>query len=79
MRNNVKPIFPVTDELLELIDLLDRVSEIDQTQFVPQTMNVLNKVYAQGIVAGYQKAREKNDYENKVRRGEKGERNRDRY
>ncbi|MFZ0368136.1 MAG: hypothetical protein WAM07_00875 [Halobacillus sp.] len=75
MRNNVKPIFPVTDELLELIDLLDRITEIDKDQFVPHTMNVLNKVYAQGIIAGYQKARVKNNHENNLRRGEKGERN----
>lgn len=57
--NNIKPIFPVTKELLELVDLLNQVSDTTDDQVIPQTMTVLNKVYAQGIMEGYEKAMEK--------------------
>ncbi|MGP4059387.1 hypothetical protein [Halobacillus sp. H74] len=57
--NNIKPIFPISEELLELVDLLNRVSNTTEEQVIPQTMTVLNKVYAQGIMEGYEKAMEK--------------------
>ncbi|ELK46341.1 hypothetical protein QRD89_18000 [Halobacillus sp. ACCC02827] len=57
--DNIKPIFPVTEELLELVDLLNQVSTDNEDQVIPQTMAVLNKVYAQGIMEGYEKAMEK--------------------
>ncbi|MCA0971253.1 hypothetical protein LCM20_11665 [Halobacillus litoralis] len=61
MKDNIKPIFPVTDELLELVDLLNQVSDTSDDHIIPQTMTVLNKVYAQGIMEGYQKAMEKKE------------------
>ncbi|RWZ58774.1 hypothetical protein EQV77_07360 [Halobacillus fulvus] len=57
--DNVKPIFPITDELLELVDLLNQVSGSRDDQIIPHTMTVLNKVYAQGVMEGYQKAMDK--------------------
>ncbi|WP_232324861.1 hypothetical protein [Halobacillus mangrovi] len=60
MRDSIKPIFPVTEELLELVDLLNQISDSQEDQVIPQTMTVLNRVYAQGIMEGYQKAMEKN-------------------
>ncbi|MGI8313618.1 hypothetical protein [Halobacillus mangrovi] len=60
VRDNIKPIFPVTEELLELVDLLNQISDSQEDQVIPQTMTVLNRVYAQGIMEGYQKAMEKN-------------------
>lgn len=57
--DNIKPIFPVTEELLELVDMLNQTSDEDQEQIIPQTMTVLNKVYAQGIMEGYDKAMQK--------------------
>ncbi|WP_226581814.1 hypothetical protein [Halobacillus litoralis] len=54
--DDIKPIFPVTEELLELVDLLNQVPGADEGQVIPQTMTVLNKVYAQGIMEGYEKA-----------------------
>jgi hypothetical protein len=59
VRDNIKPIFPVTEELLELVDLLNQVSDTSDDQVIPHTMTVLNRVYAQGIMEGYQKAMEK--------------------
>ncbi|WP_079477723.1 hypothetical protein [Halobacillus salinus] len=61
MKDNIKPIFPVTDELLELVDLLNEVSGTSDDHVIPQTMTVLNKVYAQGIMEGYQKAMQKKE------------------
>ncbi|MBA2175031.1 hypothetical protein H0266_09015 [Halobacillus locisalis] len=61
LRDNIKPIFPITDELLELVDLLNQVSNTSENHVIPQTMTVLNKVYAQGIMEGYQKAMEKKE------------------
>lgn len=61
MKDNIKPIFPVTDELMELVDLLNEVSGTCDNHVIPQTMTVLNKVYAQGIMEGYQKAMEKKE------------------
>ena len=58
LRDNIKPIFPISNELLELVDLLNQVSNTPQDHVIPQTMTVLNKVYAQGIMEGYQKAME---------------------
>ncbi|ARI79095.1 hypothetical protein HM131_02885 [Halobacillus mangrovi] len=60
VRDSIKPIFPVTEELLELVDLLNQISDSQEDQVIPQTMTVLNRVYAQGIMEGYQKAMEKN-------------------
>ncbi|MGR9048266.1 hypothetical protein GLV98_09480 [Halobacillus litoralis] len=57
--DNIKPIFPVTEELLELVDLLNQVSESEEEKVIPQTMTVLNKVYAQGVLEGYEKAMQK--------------------
>lgn len=57
--DNIKPIFPVTEELLELVEMLNQTSDEDQEQIIPQTMTVLNKVYAQGIMEGYDKAMQK--------------------
>ncbi|MBN9654560.1 hypothetical protein J0K78_09820 [Halobacillus sp. GSS1] len=57
--DNIKPIFPVSEELLELVDLLNQVSESEEENVIPQTMTVLNKVYAQGILEGYEKAMQK--------------------
>ncbi|UOR10945.1 hypothetical protein [Halobacillus amylolyticus] len=54
--NNVKPIFPVTDEFLELVDLLSQHSGSTDNLVIPQIMTVLNRVYAQGVTEGYQKA-----------------------
>ncbi|MYL20443.1 hypothetical protein GLW04_11120 [Halobacillus litoralis] len=54
--DNIKPIFPVTEELLELVDLLNQISPSEEGKIIPQTMTVLNKVYAQGIMEGYEKA-----------------------
>lgn len=54
--DNIKPIFPVTEELLELVDLLNQISPSEEEKIIPQTMTVLNKVYAQGIMEGYEKA-----------------------
>ncbi|TGB02814.1 hypothetical protein E4663_11710 [Halobacillus salinus] len=61
MKDNIKPIFPVTDELLELVDLLNEVSDTSDDHVIPQAMTVLNKVYAQGIMEGYQKAMQKKE------------------
>jgi hypothetical protein len=57
--DNIKPIFPVTEELLELVDLLNQTSDEDQEQIISQTMTVLNKVYAQGMMEGYDMAMQK--------------------
>ncbi|SFK59144.1 hypothetical protein SAMN04487936_12026 [Halobacillus dabanensis] len=57
--DNIKPIFPVTEELLELVEMLNQTSHEEQDQIIPQTMTVLNKVYAQGIMEGYDKAMQK--------------------
>ncbi|MYL69473.1 hypothetical protein GLW00_01350 [Halobacillus litoralis] len=57
--DNIKPIFPISEELLELVDLLNQVSESEEENVIPQTMTVLNKVYAQGILEGYEKAMQK--------------------
>ncbi|UOQ45116.1 hypothetical protein MUN89_03940 [Halobacillus salinarum] len=59
MRNNIKPIFPLSEEFLELVDLLNQISDTADDEIIPQTMTVLNKVYAQGIMEGYQKAIDK--------------------
>ncbi|GGF19973.1 hypothetical protein GCM10010954_18440 [Halobacillus andaensis] len=67
MRDNVKPIFPVTEEFLELVDLLNKVSDSSEDQVIPHTMTVLNRVYAQGIMEGYQKAIKKQNNNNESR------------
>ncbi|WP_431802695.1 hypothetical protein [Halobacillus andaensis] len=68
MKDNIKPIFPVTDEFLELVDLLNKISDSSNDQVIPHTMTVLNRVYAQGIMEGYQKAMKKQTDE--ARRGD---------
>ncbi|MBN8236236.1 hypothetical protein JF544_13300 [Halobacillus kuroshimensis] len=57
--DNIKPIFPVTEELLELVDLLNQISPSEEEKIIPQTMTVLNRVYAQGVMEGYEKAMQK--------------------
>lgn len=59
LMDNIKPIFPVSDELLELVDLLNDASDKNEDKVIPQTMTVLNKVYAQGVIEGYEKAMQK--------------------
>ncbi len=63
MRKNIKPIFPISEDFLELVDLLNKVSEISEDKVIPQTLTVLNRVYAQGMMEGYQKAMEKNKHD----------------
>lgn len=61
LNDNIKPIFPVTDELLELVEMINQTSETPNDKVIYQTMTVLNRVYAQGIMEGYQKASERNN------------------
>ncbi|WP_181350801.1 hypothetical protein [Thalassobacillus sp. CUG 92003] len=56
MRSNITPIFPIFEEFLELVALWEKHTDETNEHIVPQTMSVLNKVYAQGMMEGYKKA-----------------------